>query len=77
MQDDAIYIEGNMIPSRKIKQKPDQLEKKKAREDFGSFDPNKDSQEARIEEMSRLIRNLKKKMYRFDIENNNEKNSPQ
>jgi hypothetical protein len=77
MQDDAIDIEGNMIALGKMKQKQDQVERKKAREDCGTSDPNKDSQEARIEEMSRLIRNLTNKMSRFEIENNNANKSPQ
>jgi hypothetical protein len=37
MQDDAIDIEGNMIASGKMKKKPDQIERKKAREDCGPF----------------------------------------
>jgi hypothetical protein len=70
MQDDAIDIEGNMIASGKMKLKHDQVEKKKTREDCGTSDPNKDSQEARMDEMSRLIRNLTNKMSRFEMENN-------
>jgi hypothetical protein len=36
MQEDAIYVEGNMISLRKMKKKHDQAEKKKAREDCGT-----------------------------------------
>jgi hypothetical protein len=46
MQDDAIYIEGNMIASGKMKQNPDQIERKKVKEDCGPSDPVKDSHEA-------------------------------
>jgi hypothetical protein len=59
MQDDAIDIEGNMIASGKIKQKIDQVDKdkNKIKEEVSTSDPNRDSQDAKIEEMSRLIRN--------------------
>jgi len=77
MQDDAIYVEENMISSWKMKQNMDQVDKKKFREDFGTSDTNKHSQEVRIEEMSGLIRNLSNNMDRFEINNNNENKSPQ
>jgi hypothetical protein len=75
MQDDAIDIEGNMIAFGKMKQRMDQVEKdkKKVKEEFGTSYPNRDSQDAKIEEMSRLIRNLSNKMSRFEIEGNNDK----
>jgi hypothetical protein len=77
MQDDAIDIEGNMIASGKMKQNLDQVEIKKAREDCGPSDPAKDSHEARMDEMSRLIRNLTNKMSRFEMENGNANKYPQ
>jgi len=76
MQVGAIEIEGNMIALGKMRQKKDQVERKKAREYCGTSDSNKDSQDARIEEMSRLIINLTNKMSRFEIENNNANKAP-
>jgi hypothetical protein len=60
-----------------MKKKQDQVEKKKSREDCGTFDPSRDSQEAKMDEMSRLIRNLTNKMSRFEIENRNTNRTPQ
>jgi hypothetical protein len=77
MQDDVIDIEGNMIAFGKMKQRLYQVDKKKSREECSTYDPNKDSQEGRIEEMSILIRNLSNKMSIFEIENKNENKYPQ
>ena len=66
-----------MIAYGKMRQKQDQVERKKAREKCGTYDPNKYSQEARMEEMSKLIMNLKNKMSRFEIENKNANKYPQ
>jgi hypothetical protein len=60
MQEDALDIEGNMIASCKMKQKKDQEENKKFMEDCGTSDPSREPQEAKMDEMSRLIRNLTK-----------------
>jgi len=51
-----------MIASRKIKQRVYQLdkEKEKVKEEACTSDPNRDSQDAKIKEMSRLIRNISK-----------------
>jgi hypothetical protein len=76
MQDDVIDIEGNMIASGKMKKKQDQKENKKVKEDCGTFDPSREPQEEKMDEMSRLIMNLINKMYRFEIENRNEKRAP-
>jgi hypothetical protein len=77
MQDDAIDIEGNMIASGKMKQNSDQVDKKKIREDCDPLNPAKDAHEARMDEMSRLIRNMTNKMSRFEMENGNANKSPQ
>jgi hypothetical protein len=71
MQEDAIYIEGNMIASGKMKKIKYWEENKKFKEYCGTFDPSREPQEENMDEMSRLIRNLTKKMSRFEIENNN------
>jgi hypothetical protein len=70
MQDDAIDIEGNMTTSRKIKVKIDQIDKdkKKLKDEVGTSGAGKDSQEAKLEEMSRLIRNLSNKLSRLETE---------
>jgi hypothetical protein len=77
MQDDAIDIEGNVIASGKMKQKLDQVERKKVREGCGPSNLAKDSHEVRMDEMSRLIRNLRIKMSRFEMENGNANKAPQ
>jgi hypothetical protein len=51
-----------MIPSGKMNKKQDQVERIKARGECGSSDPAKDSHEARMDKMSRQIRNLINKM---------------
>jgi hypothetical protein len=58
MQDDAIYIEGNMNSSCKLKPRAYQIDKykKKQKDEVGTSGSSKDSQEAKIEEMSRLIK---------------------
>jgi hypothetical protein len=60
-----------MIASCKMKLKQDQVENKNTREYCGTYDPNKYSHEARMDEMSRLIRNLTNNMSRFEMENGN------
>jgi hypothetical protein len=77
MQEDAIDIERNMIASSKMKQKHDQEEKKMVREDCGTSDPSGEHQEAKMDEMSRLIRNMTKKMSIFEIEHRNTNILPQ
>jgi hypothetical protein len=51
MQDDAIDIEGNMIAFGKMKQRLDQVDtyKNKTKEEFDNSNPNRDSQDERIE----------------------------
>jgi len=71
MQEHAIDIEGNMIASSKMKQKQDREKKKKVKEDCGTFDPSREPQEAKMDEMSRLIIKLTNKMSRFEIEISN------
>jgi hypothetical protein len=51
-----------------MKQKYDQADKKKIKEDCDPSDPTKDAHEARMDEMSRLIRNLTNKMSIFEME---------
>ena len=60
MQDDVIDIEGNMTVFRKIKTRPNQGEKdkRKQREEASTSSLNKDSQDAKIEEMSRIIKQV-------------------
>jgi hypothetical protein len=77
MQEDAIDIEGKIISLGKMKKKQDQVENKKVREECGTFDPSREPQEAKIDEMSRLIRNLTNKMSIFEIENIHTKRSTQ
>jgi hypothetical protein len=76
MQEDAIDIQGNMIASGKMKQKRDQEENKKVREDCGTYDPSREPQEAKMDEISRLIRNLTNEMSIFEIEHRNANKSP-
>jgi len=77
MQDDEIEFEGNMIGSRKLKQNYDQENKKNIREDCEPLILTKDAHKAQMDEMSRLIRNMTIKMYRFEMENGNDNKSPQ
>jgi hypothetical protein len=55
-----------MITSRKMKQKYDQVDNKNIREDFDPINPSKDVHEDRMDEISRLIRNITNKMSRFE-----------
>jgi hypothetical protein len=66
-----------MITSSKMKLKQDQMEKKKIKEDCGTSYLVKDPHEARMDEMSRLIRNLTNNMSRFEMENGNANKVPQ
>jgi hypothetical protein len=59
-----------------MKKKEAQEKKKKATEDCGTSNPSRISQEENMDEMSRLIKNLTKKISRFDIEHSNMKKSP-
>jgi hypothetical protein len=61
IKDDEIEIEGDMIALGNIKKKKYQEEKKKVREGYVTSDPSGEPQEAKMDEMSRLIRNLKTK----------------
>ena len=49
----------------------------KGQEDCGTCDPNREPQEAKMDEKSRLIRNMTNKISIFDIENKNSKRYPQ
>jgi hypothetical protein len=66
-----------MIALGKINKMFDQADKKNIKQDCGPFEPTKDSHEALMDEMSRLIRNLKNKMSRFEMENGNSNKVPQ
>jgi hypothetical protein len=77
MQEDAIYIEGNMTTSGKMKQKQDQVENKNVREDCGTFDPSREPEEENMNEMSRSIRYLTNKISIFEIEYKNTNRVPQ
>jgi hypothetical protein len=66
-----------MIALRKMKKKSYLVDKNKFKEDRGILDPVKYSHEARMDEMSRLIRNLTKKNSRFEMENSKSNKSPQ
>jgi hypothetical protein len=77
MQDDEIDIEGNMIALGKMKSNTDQIEKKKIKEDSDPLNPSKHAHEARMDEMSRLIRNMTNNMSIFEMENGNANKFPQ
>jgi hypothetical protein len=67
MKYDAIDIQGNMISSGKIKQRMYQVDKdkNKVKEEVDTYDPNRDSQDENIKEMSIFLRNLSNKLSRF------------
>jgi hypothetical protein len=66
-----------MIASGKMRQKYNQVDKKNIREYGYSLNPTKDAQEAQMDEMSRLIRNMTNMMSRFEMENENVNKVPQ
>jgi hypothetical protein len=49
-----------------MKQKYDQVDNKNIREDSDPINPSKDVHEDRMDEISRLIRNITNKMSRFE-----------
>ena len=60
-----------MIASRKMKQNYDQEDKNKIREYCDPLNPTKDTHEAQMDKMSILMRNMTKKISRFEMENDN------
>jgi hypothetical protein len=69
MQDYVVDIESNMIASRKARVINDSgdREKIKQKEQVGTSGTNK-NQEDKIEEMSRIIKDLSNKLARMEIE---------
>lgn len=76
MQADAVALEGNLLAAGKIKctgnQWPEEKRKKKKDKKKRKNDPKpstsvKDSPEVKIEEMSRIIRNLSNKITRLEV----------
>eukprot|EP01018_Ginkgo_biloba_P021852 Gb_40590 [translate_table: standard] len=70
---DVVDIEGNMTASGKIKPRSDsgEKDKKKQKEEGGPSTSYAESQEAKIEEMNKLIRNLSNKLTKLEVGNNN------
>eukprot|EP01018_Ginkgo_biloba_P001515 Gb_17820 [translate_table: standard] len=68
MQNDAIDIEGNMVASGKIKLKTEAVDKKKQKEGVSQYFST--SQDAKMEEMTKLIRALSNKVTRLELGNN-------
>jgi hypothetical protein len=68
-----------MITSRKIKHKIywTDKDKNKIKQEASTSDPNRDSQDEKIEDMSRLIRNMSNKLSIFEVEGNNANKTPQ
>jgi hypothetical protein len=60
-----------MITSGKMKQKSNQEDKNKIRKDCDPLNPTKDMHEARMDEMSILMRNMTNKISIFEMENDN------
>ena len=64
MQDNEIDVEGNMttLGKFKLRQDHDKKDKIKLKDVLGSYELIKDSQDAKIEEMSRIIKILSNKL---------------
>ena len=60
-----------MIALGKMKQNFDEADKNKIREDCDPLNSSKDTHEAQMDEMSILMRNMTKKISRFEMENDN------
>jgi hypothetical protein len=70
MKEDAIEIEYNMMASGKFKVKVETRirETRKFREHGGSSSSNKNSQDEKIEEMAKLIKDLSNKLARMEVD---------
>ena len=75
MQDDALYVEANMIVIGKMKHKQC-FEKKNPKDEAKSSrkNKNKENQEDKIEELTNMLKGLSNKMARFETESNNQRN---
>jgi hypothetical protein len=70
MQDDAVEIESNMIASGKTKIKTETgvREYRKPKEQVGPSGSSKNIQDSKIEEMSKIIKDLSNKLARMEVE---------
>jgi len=71
MQDEIAEVEANMAVSREIRAKLDPLEKKKAKDESGPSGVVKDEKEQKIDEMTRMLRNLLNTIARMELEGRN------
>lgn len=71
IQTNALEIEANLYVAGKIKQKYETMDKNKENEEVGSSNQPKDSHEQKLDEMTKVIRNLANKLVKMELDNKN------
>jgi len=71
IQIDALEVEANFTSNGKWRGRTDHGDRRRGKEEASSINQGKETQEQKLEEMNKLIRNLSNKLVKLELENKN------